>query len=281
MASERRERKPRGKPLFRSDSARFCALLALGCSEPTVYVGSNAVPQSCAITPSAPPSQLSLDSFYQKYLDAKGTPVVSSGQVSDAALRQACIITSHLTPKRDDVRQSLLDNHFRVAVIGVNEVTLDIPEYSDLPTNSDRNWNQERGEGATVARPVSSAGEENLLCLSGDIYAGESILVDTLAYAVHDLGLSLVDSTFDTRLDAAYQAAINAGLWQNTFAAQSAGFYFAEGVEDWYDANQQADPPDGVHNFVNTRAELDAYDPTLAEIISEQFAVDDWRYHCP
>jgi hypothetical protein len=253
----------------------------VACSEPTVLVGSNSVPPSCAVAPVAPPASLGLASFYGKYLDAAGIPVVSSANVSDEALRRACVITSHVVRKRDDARVSMIRTNLRVGVIGVNEVTLDIPEYSNLPTVAGRNWNQERGEGATEVRPVASVGEENLLCLATDTYAGEAILVDTLAYAVHDFGLSRVDASFDTRLAAAYQAALDAGLWQNTMAGKDTTFYFAEGVEDWYDANQQSNPPDGVHNYVNTRAELEAYDPTLAQIISENFVIDDWRPRCP
>jgi len=263
----------------------FLVSLALpglvACSEPTVYLGSNTVPAACAIKPALPPARLALDSFYQKYLDANGIPVVASVNVSDEALRQACVITSHLTRKRDEIRNSMQSKKLRVAIIGVDELTLDIPEYSDLPANSARNWNQERGEGATQIRPVCSAGEENLLCLTNDRYAGESILVDTLAYAIHDFGLSIVDAGFDAQLNTAYQTAIGAGLWQGTMAGQDTTFYFAEGVQDWYDTNNQASPADGVHNSVNTRAELEVYDPALAAIVAEQFALDDWRPRCP
>jgi hypothetical protein len=259
-------------------------LVALGvvaCSEPTVFLGSNGVPDSCSLAPVVPPASLGLDAFYQKYVDANGIPVVSSVNVADAALRQACIITTHMTRKRDDVRQAMIARDLRVAVIGVTEVTLDIPEYSDLPSNSEHHWNQERGEPASAARPVCSVGEENLLCLTDDPFAGAAILVDTLAYAIKDFGLSVVKPDFDARLTAAYESATSAGLWQNTLTARVASFYFPGGVMDWYDADLEADPADGVYNFVNTRAELEAYDPTLAGLIAEQFVVDDWRPGCP
>jgi hypothetical protein len=260
---------------------RLAVPSCVACSEPTVLVGSNTVPPSCAVAPAAPKANLGLDSFYEKYLDGAGIPVVASAKVSDEALRQACVITAHVVRRRDDVRLSMINKNLRVAVLGVNEVTMDIPEYSDLPATAGRNWNQERGEGATEARPVASVGEENLLCLATDLQAGESILVDVLAYAIDDFGLSIVDADFDTRLSAAYQAATSAGLWQNTMAGQRSAYYFAEGVQDWYDANNQASPPDGVNNEINTRAELEAYDPALAQIISENFAIDDWRPRCP
>ncbi len=46
--------------------------------------------------------------------------------------------------------------------MGVNEVTTDIPEHTSLGSY----WNERaRGLGATWGRPVSTAGEENALCL--------------------------------------------------------------------------------------------------------------------
>lgn len=267
-----------------AELATALALLTPGCgSDQTLYIGSNSVPRSCAVTPGAPPSSLGLDSFYAKYLDAAGIPILSSGQVSDVALLQACVITSHMLELRADVRNELQVNHQRVAVIGVNEVTTDIPEYSNLPSSgtSGRDWNHERGEGATLQRPVSSAGEENLLCLPSDIYAGESILVETFAYGFHILGLSILDPGFDSRLSAIYAQAIASGLWANTFAATDAGTYFAEGVQDWFDANQQAAVADGTNNFVNTRTELRGYDLALASLLADYFPDDTWRAVCP
>jgi len=95
------------------------------------------------------------------------------------------------------------------------------------------------------------------------------------------LGLSIMDPGFDTRLSLTYNQAISAGLWANTFAATDAGIYFAEGIQDWFDANQQADPADGTNNFVNTRVELKAYDPNLASLIADYMPDDALRPVCP
>jgi hypothetical protein len=252
------------------------ALGFIACSAPMVYVGSNDAPDPCAVAPALPPASRGIDVFYQKYLDANGIAIVASVNVADAALRQACIITTHMTRKREDVRQSMVQKGLRLAIIGASEVTLDIPEYADLPVER----NQKRGELASLTTPVCSVGEENLLCLKNDPHTGAAILVDTLAYAIKDLGLSFVDPNFQPELDAAYAAATSAGLWQNTLAAKYSNFYFPGGVMAWYDAAHEADPADGTYNFVNTRVELEAYDPTLAAIIAEQFVSDDWRPRC-
>jgi hypothetical protein len=128
--------------------------------------------------------------------------------------------------------------------------------------------------------PVSSAGEENLLCLSNDMFAGEKLLVQTFATAVL-LGVEKVDDTFESRLSAAFQAATSAGLWRNTYASANEIEYYAEGVQSWFDANPDVSQTDGTNGPINTRGELKAYDPALAALIAETMPDDAWRPKCP
>jgi hypothetical protein len=263
--------------------------LGAGCSGgDTIYIGSNqttgasAASDACAAVPAAPPATLGLGAFYGKYLDASGIPVVSSASVADQALTQACNIVVHMLVKRDDVRQAMIDNSVRMAIIGTGEVTTDLPEYGDLYTAfPDSNWDQMRGVGATGQRPVSSCGEENLLCLSGDTFQGMWVLVQTVAYAIEALGIPPIDATFTSRLQTLYDDAMAAGRFANTFAAQRPNFRFSVGVLDWFDANTEASPADGTDNEINTRVELKAYDPGLAALIAEYLPEDSWRPACP
>ena len=64
-------------------------------------------------------------------------------------------------------------------------------------------------------------------------------------------------------------------MWANTYAATNKDEYWAEGVQGWYNANLERDPPDGVHNAINTRTELAAYDPGLYQLIQEVFPEED------
>jgi hypothetical protein len=122
-------------------------------------------------------------------------------------------------------------------------------------------------------------GEENLLCLDEDLYVGESIAIHSIAHGLRGLGIVEVDPDWDVRLRAAYDAALSAGLWTDTFAATEPSQYFAEGVQSFYDAN--LDPPNALHNEIDTRSELERYDPELASLISEYVPTDDWRPACP
>ena len=144
------------------------------------------------------PRNASLDSFYKKHALAAGLPVISSGEVSDRAIAVAVDTIHGMLSKRPDVAKALAKLKVRVAVMAPDELTTDIPEHSDLEPKD--YWDKRaRGLGATIARPVCSCAEENLLGHSDDRYRGESILIHEFAHTVH-LGLRQVDPNFDAKL---------------------------------------------------------------------------------
>ena len=57
-------------------------------------------------------------------------------------------------------------------------------------------------------------------------------------------------------------------------AASQLGEFWAEGVQDWYNSNLQSIPANGVHNSINTRAELKTASPQLHDILAEVLPAD-------
>lgn len=203
---------------------------------------------------------------------------MSSLQVDPAALEAAKDLIAHMTTLRPEVLPAIAEHGIRFGVIGSKEQVTDMPEYSDLGDS----WNQRsRGLGATVRRPLVSAGEENLLGLVGDRYEGESILIHEFSHTFLQFGLAALVTNFQDRLESAYVESMAAGLWKDTYAATNADEYWAEGAQSWFDANRSASPPNGIHNDVDTREELKAYDPALAALLNEAFGDGDWRYTYP
>jgi len=227
------------------------------------------------------PASLKLDRFYTQYTDAGGVPVVASSRPLAASLLAARGIVLNMLADRPDVLAQLRKSGVRVAVIGVTEVTTDIPEYATLKPQDW--WNaRTRGVGATAARPVCSAGEENLLGLPGDRYRGESIFVHEFGHTLFDMGVRALDRGADLRLDRLYQQAMAAGLWQNTYAATDYREYWAEGVQCHFNANYKPlATPNGIHGPVSTREQMQAYDPGLAAFVAGIFGNASWRWDRP
>ena len=215
-----------------------------------------------------------LDPFYEQWIDVEGLPVVASAKVNPYAVKEAAYLIRQMIGHRQDVLQALAENNVRFAVMAHDELTTQIPEHSDL--QPDFYWDRRaRGLGPTPTRPATSCGEENLLNYQGDPYSTENILVHEFSHAIHQMGLRTVDSSFDDRLKATFEAAVEKGLWKDTYAITNKAEYWAEGTQSWFDTNRANDDQ---HNHVDTRDKLKEYDPALAALLTEVFGDTDWRY---
>jgi hypothetical protein len=233
--------------------------------------------EAVTAVPEAVRVRFGLAPFYEKYLDVGGLPIVGSANVSDYALLEAAWIIRHMLAGRDDILQALAANRVRVAVMAWNEFTTDIPEHSGLTPKT--YWDRRaRGLGATQEAPAVSCGQENLLCQPDDPYRTENLLIHEFAHTIHEMGLSRLDPTFDSRLNTAYERAKGQGLWPETYAITNRQEYWAEGVQCWFENNRQND---SCHGPINTRVELEPYDPPLAALCEEVFGAGSWRYKKP
>lgn len=220
-----------------------------------------------------PPESLKLDPFYEKYVSCEGLPILSSENVPDAALLRANTLINQMLADRPDIRKALIEADVRFVVMGAKEQTTDIPEYSHLKPKEF--WDERaRGLGGRVV----SCGEENLLCYPVDRYDDENILIHEFAHSIHGIALRRIDKEFDQKLKRLYEEALAKGLWKGTYAGSNRSEYWAEAVQSYFDANRQNNYN---HNHVNTREELQAYDPSLARLVAEVFRHSDktdWRY---
>ena len=223
------------------------------------------------------PQYLKLPDFYKKSTSAAGLPVVSSENVSDFALKEAAYLVEKMIGHRKDIINNMIKRNCRLVVMGHNEFTTQIPEYSHFEPA--KFWDRRaRGFGSDRDDPVISCAEENLLCYPGDPYNTESIMIHEFAHAIHLNGIFDVDTTFDNRLKESYEKAMSKGLWKEKYASNNHYEYWAEGVQSWFDTNR---PPDHDHNHVDNREELKVYDPELANLVKEIFGETTWRYQRP
>ena len=247
------------------------ALLS-GCQTARVSASNNPVPRVQPV-PDSLRQSLALSAFYQKYLNASGLPVLGSTNVSDYAMREAAWIVQHMLAHRPEILGVMATNRARLVVMAYNEYTTDVPEQAG---RSPKVYWDRRARG--LGGRICSCAEENLLCFPGDPYSTENILIHEFGHAIAGVGMRALDPTFDARLREAYRKAVDAGLWQRTYAGSSVEEYWAEAVQDWFDNNRRND---SQHNSVSTRAELKEYDPALAALCAEVFGDGTWRYKKP
>lgn len=216
--------------------------------------------------------------FYRKYTEAYGIPIIGSGAVSDKALKRACNIARFLFADRVDLRKGFYENFGRFGVIGLREQTTTIPEFSHLPAW----WNQRaRGLGGVLGRPISTGGEENILCMRKDRYYGDDIFFHEAAHGVAEVGMAGGLPSLYNRLKSLYNNARAAGRWRNTYAMTDSREYFAEGMQSYFNNHVEGpSPPNGVHGPINTRSELKVYDRGLYDLIAELYPCGNTYLWC-
>ena len=236
-----------------------------------------------------PPASLGIDTFYKKWGDAFGIPIVSSGKVPDAAILLARDIVNYMLLKRPDVREALVSRKARVLVMAQTEMETDLPERRDWkkPARDDRRltpgerenydkpggiagmtdreyWNRRaRGMGGTV----TSCAEENLLGYPGTRYYGEHILVHEFSHNIMG-GLRTADPALYKEIETAYEKAKTAGMYKGQYAINTVAEYWAEGTQWWFWSNIEF--YDGAVR-VQSPDDLKAYDPELYHILERVY----------
>lgn len=227
--------------------------------------------------------------FYKKYANAAGVPILGSERVPDEAIVVARDIVMHMLAARPDVRADLIARGGRVGVMAETEMTTDIPEQRDwkkpayddprltpgeraryyqpggIASMTDREyWNRRaRGMGGTY----TTCAEENILGYPGTRYYGENILVHEFAHNIL-MSIRRVDPELYAELEAAYEAAMAAGLYEGHYASNTLHEYWAEGTQWWFWSNYPA--------VLNGRRiwspeDLKAHDPALFTILSRVY----------
>jgi len=258
---------------------------ALNAAQSWDFTANAVADYTCAVglVPASLDLNAEQDAYYSQYADANGLPVLGGNLVSAAALTHACETILGMMSLRQDLLAEMIANGTIAAVTGDGEGITQIPAYSDLdtvfPITGDTWDNRARGGlGATKARPVSSGTEENVLCYGNDPYQDggvhEDIFLHEFAHSVDLMALEDLNPDFRDAVQAAYDDAVANNLFENTYADDNVEEYWAEGVQTWFNANLESDPPNGLHNSVNTRAELESYDPALHGLISRIFPTD-------
>lgn len=249
--------------------------------------------------PAAVRNQFKLDTtFYAKYANADGIPVIASSLVPDEALLVTRDIMRHMLSKRPDLRKDIIERGGRVGVMATSEMTTDVPEQRDWkkPALEDRRltdgertrynqpggigsmtdkeyWNRRaRGMGGTF----TTCAEENVLGYPGTRYYGEHILVHEFSHSIEG-SMRRVDRKLHAELQAAYKEATDKKMYINArgvrhYAVNTLAEYWAEGTQWWFWNNYpETFSTNGVEVALWTPEELERYDPKLYAVLAKVY----------
>ncbi len=223
------------------------------------------------------------DDFYRKTCEQSGIAVVAGQDVEATALEAAADRMNALLTNRPELATAVASSIGHVAVIGRDQRITSLPDFEDLYSiHPGTNWARlGRSFPGTEEIPVPAGAEENLLCLESDRYEGEDMFLRDFGWTIRRFGIAPTDPDLDRAIEDAYGRAIAADLWRNTVAEVNSDMYWAEGVQSFFDANnEEKDEKDQIHNQIDTRDELRTYDPNLYRLLVDVFGDSDWRPEC-
>jgi hypothetical protein len=232
----------------------------------------------------APPADVvarfNLDTtFYKKYAEANGYPILGSAKVSDNAIAIVRDQVNAMLGNRPDVRDTMIAHGGRVVVMAETEYTMDVPEQRNWTVpkyldprltagerlhyydpnglgsmSADGYWNpRARGMGGTL----TTCAEENVLGFYRTKYWGANICVHEFSHAIMGAGIGNADPKWFQQIVDSYKHAKAACLrTANGYSGNTFNEYWAGGVE-WY-----------VGNGGKDRAGLKEADPSLYEVVS-------------
>ena len=198
-----------------------------------------------------PPLSLGLDIFYQKYLEVDGVVVVASTDVSDETMIQVGAIITGMLSVKPDLLGILVANRTRIAIYPYSEQgerINQLPEFRFLTNN-------------TLGYVHKGASEWLAGVPAETPYCGT--VIHEIAHLVQNAIEEQPGGTeFNSRLQAAYQAALNAGRWQGLYARTNTEEYWAEAVKFWF---WESLPP----SLAPSGTKLADYDPEIAMLVVE------------
>jgi hypothetical protein len=236
------------------------------------------------------PGSLGYDAtFYKKYVDAHGIPIISSEKVPDAALLMARDIVIYMLGNRPDIRAEMVARKYRVGIMAVTEMTTDIPEQRDRKKPGPGDSRLTRGERENYDKPggigsqsdkeywdkrarglggvYTTGAEENILGYPGTRYYGEHILVHEWSHGIMS-AIRSADPPLHAEIQTAYKEAIARGQYKGHYAETTANEYWAEGTQWWFWSNYEWF--DGTTRL-QTPDDLKAYDPKLFELLGRVY----------
>lgn len=224
--------------------------------------------------------------YYTKFTTCEcGVVIKSCDATSDEAHQMANVIVDFMLLKLPEASAILKGSGAQLAIYARGQDAYEIPEHRAGCLFLHR---PVEGFGGTMEIPVTSISEVNVLhIVEGEYktrYTYEYILVHEFAHAVHLIGINYMkDTSIADEFRSIYAQAKAEGLWPNTYAISNYEEYFATLSTVWFNVMQEGIDGiwDGVRGPVNTRAELQAYDPRahafFKKIYSQEYLPAPWN----
>lgn len=207
-----------------------------------------------------------LNSYYTKYLNCSGIPVIGNSDVPDEAFYAADETTEFMLTGMAAVRTKLVSDGNYIALYPPGGCVDDLPEPFGHDCESAAGvytWNP----GSTQLRAIAND-SESLICNPGGPTG--HIFVHEMAHMIHIGAHQFQNNSFNNELSGIYNQSLSGGKWDNTYGSTNERELLAEAVTIYYGVNWIGpEGGDGFRNEVGSRGELQSYDNELYNFTSD------------
>lgn len=159
-------------------------------------------------------------SFYKKGTMVDGILIATSDKVSDLTHHETAYqFDMMIKCCRPDIAKRVSERKVLCLIIGCDELTSDLPQFKSDKTGEELDYYNWRNRGflcSKYGRPTVVFAEEDVMQYEGGMQI-ESILLHEFAHVIHGVGF---DKELQDRLTETYKKAMDAGLWNDGYAAQ-------------------------------------------------------------
>lgn len=214
----------------------------------------------------AAPPQGRFSPYYTKAIEWRGLYVLGADTVPDLALLTAAETAFNMLRYRSDIVAALSIQNSRFAVTPNNDRAVTLPEFSIFANDPTLNWAV--GLGGVIGRPISNSSTVEILNLPGDEYKTQNIFLHEAAHLIENVGF---DATSRAMLSSAFASAASIAQW-GSYPKSNEDEYFATIAEAFFGMDRE----DSVVGTINTRAELQQFDPAAFTLATRIFGNDGW-----
>ena len=206
--------------------------------------------------------------YYRQFISVNGVTVKADGTVEQAALEAGAEVVSALLSGREDLSRCMFRQRAELAIIPKDQTVASLPEYAYLTGTKDftgrpRDSFEIRGLGGVKGRPVSSAGEEQLLGRLEPRHAYHPfrglVAVHEFAHAIQNLCFTQEDHE---DWGGFYAQALQAGLYPDTHMMANVMEFFAVFSTGYFEVTDEL-------GSVSTRKDLSISFPNVFQSLDE------------
>ena len=254
-----------------NEAENFCPVCTNALIARLAHYADREVNPPGYLTTSIPPPELGLNTFFTKYLNAGGLPVVGSKMVPDEAFIRARQTLLTMCSHRPELLRISGAMGIVVAILGYGEGIGKLPGFPAADTGQPNPDVFIRSMPARPDWPFIVCAEENLLALKEDRHRGEDMLIKSFAASMLSVILPGSDPAAVKKIGEICELAALRGNCLPGSGSQNMDACWSSAVQLWFEVHPGKPATPFTPCPVRGQRLIEECDPNLHKLLSDYF----------